>query len=172
MAQHRYEYTLTKEDYIQYMRYVASNTKSGGNLRLFIIVSVPVLLAFTCYYFRASITWGHVLGAVVACAYWVFRAAPAIWKMQIDKRINGSLVSRSGISSFSKVDLRLDDREITIDGVSIPYQSVAKVIVLTDVIAVFHGKGAFIVPRRCFADAGAQQDFLTFLDMKTGQAAE
>lgn len=165
MADKSYQYTLTKEDYIQYLRYVSANTPSSRRLRNYLIASVPVLLTFTCFYFRNVLTWGHILVAVAFTIYWILRAAPFIWKNLFQKRISDNMIAKVKVETFPPVKLTCSDKGLIVNKQQVSYQSINKIIVLKDILVVFHSqKEAIIVPFRIFENTQAQQEFIAELD--------
>ncbi len=165
MTAEKYEYQLTQQDYIHYLRYVSANTASSKKMRNYLIASAPILLAFTCFYFRARLRWGHILIVVIFAVYWVLRAAPFIWKTFIQKRISDNIVAANKVQSFDKVSLSISSKGLIVNNQTVEYSTITKVIPLEDIIIIFYGtRQAVIVPQRLFETAGEQQQFLTAID--------
>ena len=149
----RYTFTLTKDEYLDFLRYQAMFSKGNRGKKLWLTTSVPMLIIVSIIFFKIyTYPWLMALG-VMLIVIWVAVAANAIWERFIRGRISDKMLDRIGLKDFHEVTMHfMDDRVIFNSGS-------AQVQMYSD-IKVFVPISAVLLPTRAFENETKMKQFI------------
>lgn len=160
----RYTFTLTKDEYLDFLRYQAMFSKGNRGKKLWLTTSVPMLIIVSIIFFKIyTYPWLMALG-VMMIVIWVAVAANAIWERFIRGRISDKMLDRIGLKDFHEVTMHfMDDRVIFNSGsAQVQMYSDIKVFVPISAVLIFGGGGnrSLLLPTRAFENETKMKQFI------------
>lgn len=149
-----FTFTLSKEEYLNYLRFQSLGSKQGRSFRLWLRICVPALLLCIVIYFQLYAQFIWPILALVASAIWLFYACPMIWKKYVYKRIDENTLKQMNISGFQKIEVTFKDDKIIYKDAKkheIPYGEVRGMMPIENMfVFMYHQQDVLLLPFRLF----------------------
>lgn len=168
-----FAFTLTKEDYLQYLRLQCSTMKGWRGYRFWIGTSLPALFLCTLLITQEyrHIEWDII--ALMISLLWLFYGAPAIWNVFLRHRINIATLKAMHIQGFSPVRITFSEEEILCDQDRIAYTEISAILPFRKLLVLTYQNGkAILLPHRLFQNKKERMAFLDALHQQWQKALE
>lgn len=151
---------------MEYYRYLFALTPKNKTRVIWIKAIIPVLLAFTVYYFNLySVIWVDCT-AVAAGLAWMFFLSNKLWDHFIAGQVKNWFKKNVRSTQYSVVHVCFD-KEIDIDGKKLSYAQLGRILPLKHVLLFFHGQNEiFLIPNRVIEEKPGMKKFSEFLAEK------
>lgn len=167
MKNFNYNFKLTEEEYLEYLRYVVSFTKGSKIRNLWLRFSIPLLVVLTLFYFREYLTYFYIMIGMAIALFWFFNFSSKIINSFLHKKIDRSFKANFKIKEFSTVNTLINDDCIILDKKKIDYPSISNLMTLTSSLAIFYDfDKAFIIPYRVIGDKDKLNELVSYIDDK------
>lgn len=157
-------FKLEEEDYLEYLRFMISNSKKNRNTGWWLRVIVPLLLLFSFTFFKL---YTNILYVVIALAFgllWFLFLSDKIWKAFLFRSININFVKKMNIKEFEKVIVDFKENNIIVDGKAVEYKDVENIIPLKHILIIFYGGSqTFVIPNKAIGEQDQQTELIKFI---------
>lgn len=159
----KFTFTLTTEDYLNYLRFQSLRSKQGKGMRLWMRICIPALLLCILISFRLYVQPIWSILALVLSVAWLFYACPIIWKKYVYKRINEDTLKQLNITGFEKIEVTFKDDKIIYKDKKINeilYKDIRSMLPIEKVfIFLYQQQGVMLLPYRLFVDEDDMTEF-------------
>lgn len=164
---YNYEYKLTEEEYLEYLRYLVSFTKGTKIRNLWLRFSVPLLVIMTLYYFRQYlVSWYLVIGISISLI-WFFNISTKIINNFLYKKIDKNFAQNFKVKDFKPVNVTINEDSIILDRKKIEYSLIHNIAPLNSSLAIFYDYDkAFIIPNRIIKENDQLSEVVEFIEEK------
>ncbi len=163
-------FKLETEDYLEYLRFMISNSKKNRITGWWLRAIIPLLLVFSFTFFKLYTNVLYVVLGVVFALLWFFFLSDRIWKAFLFRSINTNFVSKMNIKDFKEVTAYFKDDNIIIDGKTIEYKDIENVIPLKRILVVFYsGSKSFVIPNKAIGELNQQTELIKFIYEKIAE---
>ncbi len=158
-----YRVALQKDEYIEFLSYQISSSKTMRGYRWFLLTSIPaVLLTGTIL---LKIKSGLFITSMVAvAALWILYGAKAVWKRFIRRKIEHKILPKMDIREFREVVYHFTNEGIEYSEkkkkIKISYDKIMAMIPLENQFVFHHQGGAILLPYRMFENEKEMETFL------------
>ncbi len=163
-------FKLAEEDYLEYLRFMISNSKKNRNTGWWLRVIVPLLLLFSFTFFKL---YTNILYVVIALAFgllWFLFLSDKIWKAFLFRSININFVKKMNIKEFEKVTVDFKENNIIVDGKTVEYKDVENIIPLKHILIIFYGGSqTFVIPNKAIGEQDQQTELIKFIYEKIAE---
>lgn len=163
-------FKLEEEDYLEYLRFMISNSKKNRNTGWWLRVIVPLLLLFSFTFFKL---YTNILYVVIALAFgllWFLFLSDKIWKAFLFRSININFVKKMNIKEFEKVIVDFKENNIIVDGKAVEYKDVENIIPLKHILIIFYGGSqTFVIPNKAIGEQDQQTELIKFIYEKIAE---
>ncbi|MGI6510214.1 MAG: YcxB family protein [Erysipelotrichaceae bacterium] len=163
-------FKLAEEDYLEYLRFMISNSKKNRNTGWWLRVIVPLLLLFSFTFFKL---YTNILYVVIALAFgllWFLFLSDKIWKAFLFRSININFVKKMNIKEFEKVTVDFKEKNIIVDGKTVEYKDVENIIPLKHILIIFYGGSqTFVIPNKAIGKQDQQTELIKFIYEKIAE---
>lgn len=161
-------FTLTKHEYLQYLRQRVYWLKQYRGYKFWIRTSIPSLLVCSTLYFRwYQQLWISSLAIIVALV-WIILGAGVVWKIFVHHRISEQVLENMNIKGFQQVTIRfLSDKIICEDNkaATILYTQIQTCKPLKEMFVLqYQNDKVMLLPYRIFHDDIQIKQFLCEFD--------
>ena len=159
----KYRVTLQKEEYIEYLSYQISSSKTMRGYRWFILTSVPAILITGSILLK--IKSGLFVTSLIAVALlWILYGAKAVWKRFIRRKIQNKILPKMDIREFKEVVYHFTDQGVEYSEnkkrIAIHYQKILALIPLENQFVLHYSGGAILLPYRVFEGEEEMTQFI------------
>ncbi|HPW53097.1 MAG TPA: YcxB family protein [Erysipelotrichaceae bacterium] len=163
-------FKLEKEDYLEYLRFIIANSRKNRITGWWLRVIIPLLLLFTFIFFKLYTNTLYVVAALAFAVFWFLFLSDRIWKAFLFRSINMNFVQKMNIVDFAKVTVDFKESNITVDGKTIEYRDVEKIIPLKNILAIFYGgANSFVIPNKAIGNMDQQTELIGFIYEKIAE---
>ncbi len=161
-----FTFTLTQQEYLDYLRCRTGASRGHRGKRLWLLTSVPMLIVVSLIFFRLYKQPFVMALALMLIVIWVLVLAPDIWQRFVAGRIGEKLLERAGVRGFSEVTVRFGGRTLWCTGLGdIPYRAVEAFVPLQSVFAFDSGDGrTVLLPTRLFTGEEDMKQFIRLFE--------
>lgn len=163
-------FKLKEEDYLEYLRFVISNSKKNRNIGWWLRVIIPLLLLFSFTFFKL---YGNLLYVVLGVSFaliWFFFLSDKIWKAFLFRSININFVRKMNITKFEEVTVDFRDDSIMVDGKVVKYNDIERIIPLKNILVIFYGGSkTFVIPNSAIEKQTQQTKLIEFIYKKIAE---
>ena len=163
-------FKLEEEDYLEYLRFMISNSKKNRNTGWWLRVIVPLLLLFSFTFFKL---YTNILYVVIALAFgllWFLFLSDKIWKAFLFRSININFVKKMNIKEFEKVIVDFKENNIKVHGKAVEYKDVENIIPLKHILIIFYGGSqTFVIPNKAIGEQDQQTELIKFIYEKIAE---
>ena len=163
-------FKLEEEDYLEYLRFMISNSKKNRNTGWWLRVIVPLLLLFSFTFFKL---YTNILYVVIALAFgllWFLFLSDKIWKAFLFRSININFVKKMNIKEFEKVIVDFKENNTIVDGKAVEYKDVENIIPLKHILIIFYGGSqTFVIPNKAIGEQDQQTELIKFIYEKIAE---
>lgn len=156
-------FTLEKEEYIEYLSWQISHSKTMRGSRWFIMTSVPALLLTGVLFLRVR-NWLFVSSIIALAVLWVLYGAKAVWKGYIRRKIAKQILPRMNIQEFREMSYHFGENGIEYreNGKKnlIPWKDIVLMAPMENQFAFCYAKGAVLIPYRVFEGEEDMKQFV------------
>lgn len=162
--QYSFTFTLSSDEYVEFIRWQALQAKYFRGLRMFINVSLITLIICTVIFFNLYKSWMWMCVMIAAGVLWLMYGAPYIFHRILNRRIQNDTLTKMGITGFQVTTIKFDTYGLhyqTQGKQLLPYQKILKIIPLHNVFVIIgHAHETILLPYSVFADSNHMQSFL------------
>jgi len=157
-------FKLEAEDYLEYLRFIISNSKKNRNIGWWLRVIIPLLLLFSFTFFQLYTNLLYVVIGVAFALLWFFFLSDKIWKAFLFRSININFVSKMNIAKFEEVEVDFKENNFIVAGKVIEYKNIENVIPLKHILVIFYGgSNSFVIPNKAIGDFQQQTELIRFI---------
>ena len=163
---YNFKFKIDEAEMMEYYQYVFALTPKNKTRVVWIKGSIPVLLAFTLWYFRIyHILWLDAAALIISLV-WLFYLSNKLWSKFIEGQVKNWFKQNVKSAQFSEVQVKFEE-EIMVNGKKLPYTALNRVLPLKHILVFFYGENElFIIPNRVIGDNEAMKEFSDMLKMK------
>lgn len=176
----KFTFTITKDEYLQYLRHQACGMKNYRGYKFWIRTSIPALLICTTLFFRLyQYIWWDVLMSLLILL-WIIVGAGLIWSVFLKHRIQEKTLEALHIKGFQEVTMHfLSDRVQYSDQElhEIAYRDIQSCLLMKKMfVFLYQDNKALLLPYRVFKNEAEMKSFLydfdkEWIEMKKGVEA-
>ena len=156
METYNYNFKLSEEEYLEYLRYIVSYTKGSKIRNLWLRFSIPLLVVLTIYYFRQYINIFNISLGVALSLVWFFFISSRIISNFLYKKVDKNFVQNFKVKDYKPVNLSINEEGIILNNKKIEYSLIHSIIMLKRSLAIFYDLDkAFIIP---YATIGSKEN--------------
>ena len=161
-----FRFKIEESEMMEYYQYVFAMLPKNKTRVVWIRGSIPVLLAFTIWYFRVyHLIWLDVI-AVIVSLVWMIYLSSKLWSRFILGQVKNWFKQNIKTAKFPQVHVSFGEC-IKVDGKEIPYSSLRQVMPLKHVLIFGYGENeVFLIPNRVIGDNDAMEEFSAMLAEK------
>lgn len=165
----KFTFTLTKEEYLNFLRFQAAHSKRARRIRMWIAISLPVVLCCLLFLFHLNeqLIWDVAVLAVIILWEWLF--TPVLLRAYLNRIINEKTMERLKVTGFQKVSVSfLEDKILYKDKKehSISYRDILRMIPANEVfIFQYKNQGTLLLPYRLFENKEDMTEFFKEFEM-------
>lgn len=156
-------FTLEKEEYIEYLCWQFSASKSTRGSRWFLITSVPAVLLTGTLLLRLK-NWMFFTAMLALAVMWVLYGAKAVWKRYVYHKVTAKVLPKMQLQAFREVTYHYTDAGIEYqDGKKkqlLPWAKIPGMLPLASEFAFAYDKGVILLPYRLFEGDEDMKSFL------------
>lgn len=167
MKNFNYNFKLTEQEYLEYLRYVVSFTKGSKIRNIWLRFSIPLLVVLTLFYFREYLTYFYIVIGMAIALFWFFNFSSKIINSFLHKKVDKSFKANFKIKDFSVVQVLISEDGIILNKSKIDYSLVNNLMMLKSSLAIFYDYDkAFIIPYRVIGDMVVVNEIVKYIDEK------
>lgn len=148
-----FSFTLKKQEYIEYLSWQISHSKTMRGSRWFIMTSVPAVLLTGVLLLKVR-DWLFISSIFALAVLWILYGARALWKRYIRRKIERRILPGMNIKEFREMSYHFgaDGIEYLENGKRkrIFWKDVAFMSLMENQFAFFYKGGAVLIPYRIF----------------------
>lgn len=156
-------FTLQEEEYVEYLSWQISNSKTMRGYRWFIMTSVPAVLVTGVLLLRIR-QWLPVTAAFALAVLWVLYGASAVWKRFIRRKIRRRFLPKMNIQEFREMNYHFGDDGIEYSEKNkktrIAWKDIGAMLPLEHEFAFCYRGGTILIPYRVFAGEEDMKQFI------------
>lgn len=164
----KFTFTITKQEYLQYLRYQINSMKSYRGYKFWIRTSIPALLVCSTLFFHLYLKiWWDIIG-IILLLWWIFIGTGIIWRVFLGHRIQEKIIEDMNIKGFKEISVQfLNDRIQYQDSTlhAIKYQEIHNCIPLKMMfLFLYQDNKVLLLPYRVFTNEEHMKAFLCYFD--------
>jgi len=156
-------FTLQKEEYIEYLSWQISHSKTMRGTRWFIMTGVPAVLVTGVLILKIRY-WLFVSSILALAVLWVLYGARAVWKSYIRRKITSQILPKMNVTEFKEVSYHFKENGIEYRENNkkqmIPWEKIAVMLPLESQFAFCYAEGTVLVPYRVFEGEEDMKQFV------------
>ncbi|MBS6374607.1 MAG: hypothetical protein KH431_08375 [Erysipelotrichaceae bacterium] len=162
--QYSFTFTLSADEYVEFIRWQALQAKLYRGLRMLINASIITFLICTVIFFTLYKSWIW-MGIVIALGFlWLLYGAPYTFQLLLRHRIQKDILTKLGITGFQPVTIDFDSHGVHYqmhEKRFLPYEQIIKVIPLHNVFVIIGSShDTLLLPYTVFSDDSSMRTFL------------
>lgn len=163
-----FTFTITKAEYLQYLRHQVSGMKNYRGYKFWIRTSIPALFICSTLFFRLYYSFWWNLLSIVLILLWVVVGTGILWEIFLKHRIHEKTLDTMNIKGFQKVTLHFQTDRVQYEDQEIHdifYQDIQNCILMKKMfVFLYEGDKAILLPYRVFTDEEQMKTFLYQFD--------
>lgn len=156
-------FTLEREEYVEYLCWQLSASKSTRGSRWFLITSVPAVLLTGVLVLRLN-NWMFFTAMLALAVMWVLYGAKAVWKRYIYHRVTARILPKMQFQTIHEVKYHFTDAGIEYREEKkkrlLPWTGISAMLPLASEFAFAYDRGVILLPYRLFEGEEDMKDFL------------
>ncbi len=156
-------FTLQKEEYIEYLSWQISHSKTMRGTRWFIMTSVPAVLITGVLLLKIRY-WMFVSSIIALAVLWALYGAKALWKGYIRRKITHQILPKMHVTEFQEISYHFTEKGIEYqenhqkDLVS--WKEIAAMVPMQSQFAFCYANGTILIPYRVFEGEEEMKQFI------------
>lgn len=169
-----FTFTLTEEEYLDFLRGQALRGKSGRGGRLWINTSIPAVILITIIFWKLYTSPLWMAALTLLALVWVLVLSPQIWEGVLRHRIGADMLKKVGIQGFQETALHFQNNRVTCEDKrrrTILYRQIRALTPGKSALVFYYeDNGVFLLPLRLFAKDEDLKGFLHAFERQWGEA--
>lgn len=159
-------FTINEDEILEMYGYMFAMMPKNQKRMLWLKGSIPLLVVFTLFYFRAQVALWWIVSGILAVLIWLKIFSRKIWDRFIMHQVQQWYKKNNGMMKTKEVQFIFSD-SIKIDQRAISYAEIRQIIPLKHIlIFIISEQDLFVLPTRVFASEKEMKEFSKMLKEK------